>query len=203
MMSNAFDSKLNENIGNAYEVVRKTYESMKKLFAALDAKADEEGFISLVNYAPNFLRWRSDLEPSGWLIGSAIKLYQRKTDPGLEGIWRDGAIYLIEIQLENEKQKKLFGPEVITAQFTFEDMPEAFTRPLGMGDHSAFYHPLRKAVEFPGEQLIFTHQLDNPDPGNKHLRSIHYRRRPLAYISQENFAKLIDDFKDFGKKGRS
>lgn len=198
-MSNTFDSALNKNIGNAFEVVRQTYESMKKLFSALDVKADEKGYISLVNSAPNFLRWRSDQESSGWLVGSAIKLYQKKIDPKLEGGWRNGPVFLIEVQLLYEEKEKLFGPEVVTAQFTYENMEEAFPRPPGMGDHGRFYHPLRKVVNLPQEHFIDTRQIPFEDVDKKYggLLEIKYKRRPLAYIDQANFEDLIKDFEEF------
>jgi hypothetical protein len=54
-----------ENIKNAFDVVVRTYEALNKLFPALDSAAREEGFVSIT---PNFLRWRSDTDYSGWLL---------------------------------------------------------------------------------------------------------------------------------------
>ncbi|AGE21854.1 hypothetical protein GHH_c13170 [Geobacillus sp. GHH01] len=64
---------IRENIKNAFEVVRKTYESVDKLLAELDRQSVECGFVPVI---PQFLRQKSDREYRGWFIQSFIKLYR-------------------------------------------------------------------------------------------------------------------------------
>lgn len=198
-MSSTSDLTSNKNIGNAFEVVSQTYQSLEKLFAALDEEAREKGYLSLVNSAPYFLRWRSDQFSSGWLIGSAIKLYQHNTDPELEGGWKSGPLFLIEVHLLNDKAQNSIGPEIITAQFTYENIENVFQKLLGMTDHWKFYDPLRVLpthLEEGQEKFPQFHSV-NLDPKYGNLQKICFKRRPLASINWENYKDLIEDFGEF------
>ncbi|HBI02431.1 MAG TPA: hypothetical protein DDY49_00180, partial [Paenibacillaceae bacterium] len=69
------------NIRNAVKVLQQTYENINRLFNTMDTVGSEEGYLSIT---PRFLRWKSDVEPSGWFIKDFIKLYQRDEDPELD-----------------------------------------------------------------------------------------------------------------------
>src|SRR5947207_821302 len=93
-------AETSKNIKNAFDVVRKTYENLYKLFSELDAASSEQGFVPITPGI--FLRYRSDPEwEHGWMIQTFIKLFQSKDDephPAVVGL-RQGPIYGVSAYL--------------------------------------------------------------------------------------------------------
>lgn len=123
---------LGDNIRNAFEVVLKTYENVDKLIKYCDLIAVECGYESVTN---RFLRYRSDLNYGGWFIDSFIKLYQYKEDNILDNEWKDGPIFVMEINFYDV-------PTVYLSKFEYEDIETwvegvsstlywGFTKPVG------------------------------------------------------------------------
>ena len=69
------------NIRNAFDVVRKTYTNVNKLFAAIDLEAKNNNFVNIISGQRPFVRFKSDIDTEGWLINDLIKLYQRMDAP--------------------------------------------------------------------------------------------------------------------------
>ncbi|MBA7549888.1 hypothetical protein ES705_42388 [subsurface metagenome] len=53
------------NIRNAFDVVRKTYTNVDKLFAAIDIEAKNSGFINIISGQRPFVRYKSDIDTEG------------------------------------------------------------------------------------------------------------------------------------------
>ena len=66
-----------ENIRNAVHVLQKTYENISKMMEHSRSVADEAGYAVV---SEKFLRWRTDVEPTAWLINNFILLFQSKED---------------------------------------------------------------------------------------------------------------------------
>lgn len=121
------------NIGNAVKVLKQTYENINRLFNQLDIEGSKEGFISII---PKFLRWRSDVEPSGWLITDFIKLYQREKDPdmGNDSGLKNGPIYAVEINLNNDE------PTIYLKKYIFDMDSEVWTKPPAVSDYWLYFY---------------------------------------------------------------
>lgn len=100
----------NENIRNAFNVVRKTYENTDKLMRSLDELSGKYNYESKLD---RFTRYSSDLDTYGWLFNSFGKIYQFKEDKILNSYWRDGYIYYVEINFKEE-------PKLIVAIANYE-----------------------------------------------------------------------------------
>ncbi|MCQ5365971.1 hypothetical protein NOW01_13325 [Anoxybacillus salavatliensis] len=133
-----------ENIKNAFEVVRKTYENVDKLLAELDRQSVECGFVPVI---PQFLRWKSDREYGGWFIQSFIKLYQRDSAPPCQsgnGLKND-PIYGLELSFKEE-------PRMILCKYVYPAL-EHWDKPPSVSEHWLFYWPLYDGDNFTETQL--------------------------------------------------
>lgn len=130
------------NIVNAFKVVRKTYENIEKFLADLDNVADKEGYYPI---SLRFLRWRSDQNSEGWLIGSFVKVYQSKKDPDQDnktGL-KDGPVYAVEIDLLEEK-----SPLIYLSKFVYDFKNHDWDGYVAVSEHWGFYYPVRNKDEF-------------------------------------------------------
>ncbi|MCK7606085.1 hypothetical protein L3V64_006910 [Geobacillus stearothermophilus] len=130
---------IRENIKNAFEIVRKTYESVDKLLAEMDRQSVECGFVPVT---PQFLRWKSDREYRGWFIQSFIKLYQRDSAPPCQsgnGLKND-PIYAVEISFEEE-------PRMTLCKYVYSTL-EHWDKPPSVSEHWFFYWPLYDGNNF-------------------------------------------------------
>lgn len=130
---------INDNIRNAFEVVRKTYESLDKLMGYLDGEAGKHGFEPSIE---RFLRYSSDSNHEGWLYNNMVKLYQ-STDDGelLSNGWYDGPIYVVEFSFAG-------SPKMKVAKFKFDN--KAWGKGIGSGSVNYFSYPLIGLL--PGKQ---------------------------------------------------
>lgn len=86
-----------KNIENAFLVVHNTLENAKKLMEYCDKVAENNGYSSCT---PKFLRNNTDSSVDGWVYNKLFKLYQSKEDEELDNKWRNGPIYVLEINFE-------------------------------------------------------------------------------------------------------
>lgn len=133
-----------ENIKNAFQVIRKTYENIEKLMTAMDGAANECGYESKVQ---RFLRYKSDANVNGWFIDSFIKVYQCKNAPYCKSDngFKDDDIYAVEISLEDE-------PKIYFSKFTYEDI-NSWNGGFGVSDHWALYWPTADENDFEIKEL--------------------------------------------------
>lgn len=105
---------LGENIQNAFIVVKKTYENVDKLMRFCDSIANDFGYDAITN---KFLRYKSDSYYGGWFIDSFIKLYQSKDNKVLENDWKDGPVYVMEINFKDK-------PKVYLSKFEYDNISD-------------------------------------------------------------------------------
>lgn len=86
-----------DNVRSAFHVVYKTYENIHKLMDYTKTIASAES--NYINVVDKFLRYKSDNEFSGWLIRDFILIFQKQKHQQLENEWRDGPLYVMEIEL--------------------------------------------------------------------------------------------------------
>jgi hypothetical protein len=122
---------LSENLKKAFNVVHKTYENVDKLMKYCDYICSDCGYESLMRY---FLRYKSDIDVKGWFIRSFIKLYQSKDDELLDNGWRNGPVFVMEINFENM-------PVVYLSKFEYEDVSQ-LPKGVSSADHWKFSEPV-------------------------------------------------------------
>lgn len=178
--------KVDRNILNAFQVVYRTYQSVDKMFAELDEVCLRSGYVVLT---PRFMRWKSDMHPGGWLVGSFIKLYQRKEDPRLRKgqELRNGPIFGVEVSLLNT-QGPLESLDMLVAKYEYEDdYFRTWDRAPSVAEHWGFYHPLRDAKRFQLSEANGVWKSVPADDAVKDefwgLRQARFVRRPLLDIT--------------------
>lgn len=180
---------ISENMKNAFCVVRNTYESIDKMMKHCDNIAKNNGYIPA---SDKFLRYKSDMSTEGWLINSFVKIYQNDKDIEIDNEWRNGPIFMIEINLYD-------SPKLNVAMFRYEDM-ERWHKGLSPGDHWGFYHPINTTlndsytenVELEGNVTVtkFNGKISNSYWG---LQSVHYLSHDLTEITSDNISEFVFD----------
>ncbi|MGL4875337.1 MAG: hypothetical protein ACRC30_11875 [Clostridium sp.] len=119
-----------ENIKNAFTVVYETLENVKKLMECCDSIAEENGYCVST---PRFVRYNTDSNVDGWVYDKFFKAYQSIEDEELENGWRNGALYVLEINFEDI-------PEYYISKFEYEDI-KAWQGGISPASWEAFYVP--------------------------------------------------------------
>jgi hypothetical protein len=184
------------NIRNAFHVVYQTYENIHKLMDYCKTVASEQSdYVSVVD---KFLRYKSDNDFSGWFIQNFILLFQNKNHVELENEWRDGPLYVMEIQLyegdlEEEERKEL--PCIHLSKFECENIPN-WTRGCSPANHWRFYYPLRNTdimdINKDGDTLYIT-PLDQ-EASNRYYWGVHKitsKSIPLVDINADNVVEKV------------
>lgn len=122
---------LSENLKKAFNVVYKTYENVDKLMKYCDSISGDCGYESVTRY---FLRYKSDINVEGWFIRSFIKLYQSKNDELLDNGWRNGPVFVMEVNFEDM-------PVVYLSKFEYEDVSQ-LPKGVSSADHWKFSEPV-------------------------------------------------------------
>jgi hypothetical protein len=188
-----------DNIMAAFGVVDKTYESIYNLFWYLENEMKDRGEFKLMTSPSNFLRFKSDKNPFDWLTNDFILLFQNKTDKELKNKWRNGPLYVFEINLIDYDK-----PMAIVACFEYADMAN-WVKGSSRSDHWGYYEPLHKEgvmkyVEDPTDSFSGSITEGNSE---KYwgLQKIRYIKFALTELTSENaYDKIIGEFKSFPEK---
>ena len=138
----------NENIKNAFSVVYNTLENVKKLMEYCDKVAESNGYCSSTD---KFLRNNTDTNVDGWVYNKFFKIYQSIDDEALDNNWRNGPLYVLEINLEEE-------PEYYVSKFEYEDI-RGWSKGISPSSWWAFYFPTDikdNRIEFTPLDEIYT-----------------------------------------------
>lgn len=119
-----------ENIKNAFSVVYNTLENIKKLMEYCDKVAESNGYCVCT---PKFLRNNTDSSVDGWIYNKFLKVYQSSEDEELENGWRNGPLYVLEINLEE-------APVYYVSKFEYEDV-KGWKGGISPSSWWAFYFP--------------------------------------------------------------
>lgn len=122
---------LGENIKNAFDIVRKTYENVDKLMKFCDSIANDCGYEAVTD---KFLRYKSDSYYGGWFIDSFIKLYQSKKDKVLENDWKDGPVFAMELNFEDI-------PTVYLSKFEYDNISD-WSKGVSPTEYWGFSEPI-------------------------------------------------------------
>ena len=184
---------LDNNIKNAFEVVRKTYENLNKLMGYLDVESIEKGYEPSIG---RFLRYSSDPDYKGWLYNNFVKLYQFTNDGELGSKWRDGPIYSVEFSFQD-------CPKMIVSKFDFNIKEWG----PGIGAHRVNYfsNPVNKDFKSDFKHIVledlqgYTKSVPNEGISEKYwgLNHVIFREFNLTEVNLENANRLV--FGEFDK----
>ena len=123
---------LDENIKNAFAVVKKTHENIAKLIAYVRGVATDYGYAPL--HSPEFLRWRSDAQSDGWCINGFILLFQptAASECQSKNGWKDAPMYALELNFYDEPRIYLYRLD-----YAINEWGNA---KIGAGDHWQIYY---------------------------------------------------------------
>lgn len=191
-----------ENIRNAFHVVYKSYENIQKLIDYCKMISSEKSHY--VNVVDKFLRYKSDTNLSGWLIRDFIVLFQDKYDLELNNKWRDGPIYVMEIELFNPEadiEKTTEIPCVRLSKFEYESL-QNWTNGCSPTNHWRFHDPLRNNdIMNIKEESDYLHITSRDQEASDHnywgVKKITSKRIPLTDITADNVVEKI--FQTFDK----
>lgn len=131
---------LGENIFNAFEVVNKTHENVNKLMEFCRVMAAERKEFELMS--PKFLRYKSDSDYWGWNTTQMFLLFQDTRDKPLKNEWRDGPVYVLEIQLyDPDGWFETNEPRLEMAKFEYEDI-KSWSPGVSPASYDYFIPPL-------------------------------------------------------------
>lgn len=181
---------LGENIHNAVIVIRKTYDSIDKLMDYCRTMCEKE--TNYTTAVPKFLRYKSDNDCEGWMIYDFILLFQNKGDKKLKNGWRNGPIFVMEINLLDENV-----PTVFLSKFEYENISD-WNLGCSPTNYWAFYWPLRKEDSMDYKELPEYIKV-TPKPTLEEkiakdywgLKRLVYMNIPLVKITSENANDMI------------
>lgn len=195
-----------ENIYTAFKVIENTYTNLAKFFSELDRVGADMGFISIT---PRFLRWKSDINPEGWLISSFIKLYQLKSDPFLEddAEIRNGLIYGVEVLLGDEENSDVQAkiPQIFISKYEYDYIAGNWKRLPSVSEHWGFYWPLRnlkdKFIQTNVNNVFIVNPISNAKNEYWGLEKVTFKKIPLmevdstGKIKERIFEQFLIDWK--------
>ena len=173
------------NIRNAFDVVRKTYTNVNKLFAAIDLEAKNNNFVNIISGQRPFVRFKSDIDTEGWLINYFIKLYQRidaPLHPVIDEMKLDDSIYGVTLSFELE-------PKLIIARYNFEIEKWTYCPPVS--NDGSCYWPVQ--INW-GDKFEFIRKNDfvKSVPKNEDIKKRHRLIR-YAVFNEIDLTKINSD----------
>ena len=181
-----------KNIANAFEVIYNTYENMQKLLSYLESQAIEEGAYLLCS--DRFLRWNgSDKNTYSWAYHSFILVFQSENDTELKSGWRDGPLYVLDINLYDYGEAK-----VEIARFEYEDIDNLPSR-ISTSDFGVLHNPLAHylddgIMDYTEEDANYEGKVNDTALADKNywgLRRIVGHSVPLTEITSENAYEIV------------
>ena len=122
---------IDKNISNAFAVIYATYENVLKLISCLQNLAMEKS--DYVLCTDKFLRWNSEGKNIySWAYHTFTLVFQREDDAELDSGWRDGPLYVFDINLYDYDEAT-----VQIARFDYNDA-NAFPSVFSTSDHWKF-----------------------------------------------------------------
>ena len=182
---------LNDNIKNAFTVVRNTHKNIEKLMKYCDNISEKNGYASVTE---KFLRYKSDKYVEGWLLDGFVKLYQNLSDNDFENEWKNGPVFVFEINLDKE-------PIINISMFLYNDI-ENWETGISPRQHWAFYCPvnldmegIEKSLIDEAKQIYLIDADENVSNNYWSLNRIYTLSYKLTDLNSETTNKLV--FKNF------
>lgn len=184
---------LGKNITNAVEVLQNTYDSIDKLIDCVQTIA-----VRSSDYLPavsKFLRYKSDNNTEGWMIHYFILLFQNKIDEELPNRWRNGPIFVMEIDLDGGLHK-VGEPLVLLSRFDYSSI-RSWSPGCSPTNCWRFHWPLcHESMEHKPEGVLYYHTAksgyeDDVDADYWGLKRAITLQFPLVELNADNVKEKI------------
>ena len=184
---------LGKNIRDAFEVVTETYENVYKLmdYCRVEARKEDAEFKLA---SPKILHSQIKNEDSDWCLYNFILVFQNSKDKLLPNEWRDGPVYVMEINfypIGNEE------PLLTIAKFEYVDgeIKNNWQKGCSQKDFSGFLDPLYDGTfEYEEKDWGYSRKVideKGADSDYWGLRKIAGAKIQLVEITRENASEKI------------
>lgn len=197
-------SMMNEEIIKAFQTVRKVHKNVQEFISRCIALTVEKDEFELASMTGNntFLRWSSDRDSDAWLYYSFIIIFQRRADVKLKNGYRNGALYVLELNFE---QSYFDVPTANIARYDYDNIAKNWsTSPISPSDHWIFYHPMYHGlIEFPEYEPGEMYCGEAVEPLERYwgLKRITGYEVPLSEITADNaYEKIFGTFKKLAER---
>ena len=141
-------TSMNEETIKAFRLVQESHKNVQSFISHCIRLAEEEGEFELapMTGSNTFLRWSSDLNSDAWLYYSFIVVFQDCKDSRLENGYRDGPLYIMEVNFANFEI-----PVLNLARYDYDNISENWSGdPISPSSHWIFYDPLyAEIIDYP------------------------------------------------------
>jgi len=195
---------MNEETIMAFQTVRKAHKNVQEFISRCIALAEEKGEFELAPMTGNntFLRWSSDRDSDAWLYYSFIVIFQRRLDAKLKNGYRNGALYVLELNFE---QSYFEVPTANIARYDYDNIAKNWsTNPISPSDHWIFYHPMYNGlIEFSEYESgeMYCGEVAEPLERYWGLKRIMGYEVPLSEITADKvYEKIFSMFKELAER---
>lgn len=193
---------MNEETIKAFQAVHKTHEDVQKFISRCIALAEEKSEFELAPMTGNntFLRWSSDRNSDAWLYDSFIVVFQRRSDAKLQNGYRDGPLYVLELNFRD-----FDIPKANVARYDYDNIARNWpASPISPSQHWILYDPMHyDLIEFPeyGSGELYCGEATEPLERYWGLKRIVGYEVPLSEITAANtYQKVFGTFKELAKR---
>jgi hypothetical protein len=192
---------MNEETIKAFRVVQEAHKNVQEFISRCITLAREKGEFELAPMTGNntFLRWSSDRDSNAWLYYSFIVVFQRRQDTKLKNGYRNGALYVLELNFADFNI-----PMANVARYDYANIAKNWsTNLISPSDHWIFYDPMYNGIiEYPeyesGEMYCGT--VDEPLERYWGLKRVMGYEIPLSEITDNNaYGEIFGTFKELFK----
>lgn len=193
---------MNEETMRAFHIVREAHKNVQEFISRCIALAEDKGEFELAPMTGNntFLRWSSDRDSNAWSYSDFIILFQRCRDTKLKNGYRNGALYILEINFNLD----IFEvPTANIARYDYDNIAKNWSaNPISPSDHWIFYDPMYNGVvDFPEYESMYCGEADEPLKRYRGLKRVIGYELPLSEITADNaYEKIFGTFKELAKK---
>lgn len=194
-------SLMNEETIKAFRVVQETHKNVQEFISRCITLAEEKGEFELAPMTGNntFLRWSSDRDSNAWLYYSLIVVFQRRQDTKLKNGYRNGALYVLELNFADFNI-----PMANVARYDYANIAKNWSaNPISPSDHWIFYDPMYTGIiEFPEYESgeMYYGAVDEPLARYWGLKRVMGYEIFLSEITDNNvYEKIFGTFKELSK----
>lgn len=195
---------MNEETIRAFSMVREAHKNVQEFISRCIALANEKGEFEIAPMTGNntFLRWSSDRYSNAWSYSDFIVIFQLCCDTKLKNGYRDGALYILEINFDSNYFEV---PTANIARYDYDTIAKNWSAdPISPSDHWIFYEPMYTGVvEFPeyGAGEMYLGEADEPLARYWGLKRVMGYEVPLSEITADNaYEKIFSKFKELANK---
>lgn len=193
---------MNEETIKAFQTVRGAHKNVQEFISRCIALAEEKGEFELAPMGRNntFLRWNSDRDSNAWSYDSFIVVFQRCSDAKLKNGYRNGALYVLELNFAN-----FDVPTANVARYDYDSIAKNWSAtPISPGDHWILYQPMYNGlIEFPEYKSGEMYCGEATEPLERYwgLKRILGYEVPMSDITADNaYEKIFGLFKELAKR---